>query len=293
MKSEGRHGTEMTGNGGREGPAHCGNWPLAVCSWSLRLDIAGVATAMGRLNIGYVNLALKPAFRDGGQAYLDAVAQQRWTISATTIGFPQEDYSSLERIRATGGIVPDECWPENRTIFERCAAITAETGVPFLTMHAGFIEGGDETQCSKIRDRMAMLADIAAGRGISLLMETGQETAEALRDFLVAVGHPKLGVNFDPANMILYDKGDPVDAVRTLGRWIKHVHVKDAVRTKFPGTWGTEVPWGEGEVGGDRFLRALGEVGFRGVLAIEREAGDDRFRDIAAAVGRLTNEREA
>jgi len=58
-----------------------------------------------------------------------------------------------------------------------------------------------------------------------------------------------VAVNFDPANMILYDKGDPIEAVRTLGPWIKHLHVKDATRTEQPGTWGAEVPWGTGQVG--------------------------------------------
>jgi len=120
-----------------------------------------------------------------------------------------------------------------------------------------------------------------------LLMETGQETAGCLRELLEELRHPALGVNFDPANMILYDKGDPVAAVRTLGPWIRHVHIKDAVRTKQPGTWGAEVPWGDGEVGTTAFLDALKEVGFAGVLAIEREAGNNRLGDIQLAADRL------
>jgi L-ribulose-5-phosphate 3-epimerase len=131
------------------------------------------------------------------------------------------------------------------------------------------------------------LADEAARRRIVLLMETGQETAVSLRELLEELDHAALGVNFDPANMILYDKGNPVEAVRTLGKWIKHVHVKDARRTRQPGTWGTEVPWGDGEVGGAALLRALAEAGFTGTLAIEREAGDNRLGDIQLAAARL------
>ena len=93
--------------------------------------------------------------------------------------------------------------------------------------------------------------------------------------------------------MILYGKGDPIAAVRTLGPWIKHVHIKDAVRTKQPGTWGTEVPWGEGEVGTEAFLKALKETGFAGVLAIEREAGDNRLGDIRLAAERLAGRGES
>ena len=101
------------------------------------------------------------------------------------------------------------------------------------------------------------------------------------------MNHDALGVNFDPANMILYDKGDPIEAVKVLGPWIKHVHIKDAKRTKEPGTWGAEVVWGDGEVGTDSFLKALSGTGFEGVISVEREAGDDRFGDIKTAVERL------
>ena len=100
--------------------------------------------------------------------------------------------------------------------------------------------------------------------------------------------HPALWVNFDPANMILYDKGVPVEAIRVLAPWVRHVHIKDATRTEVPGTWGAEVPWGTGEVDGDAFLRTLEEIGFQGALAIEREAGDDRFGDIKMAAEKLS-----
>ena len=266
----------------------CGHWPLSVCSWSLRTDLNGVAQAMKQLGISRVNLALKPAFREDGDAYLEAVRAQPWTVSAATIGFFHEDYSSLESIRATGGIVPDEHWDENREMVLRAIDITATLGVPFLTLHAGFIEDDDPVKAQHFRDRVVRLADAAGERGIALLMETGQETAKCLRDLLEELNHPALGINFDPANMILYGKGDPVEAVRMLGRWIRHVHIKDAIATKIPGTWGTEVPWGRGQVGSASFLHALETIGYNGALAIEREAGDNRLEDIRQAAGLLT-----
>ena len=94
-------------------------------------------------------------------------------------------------------------------------------------------------------------------------------------------------MNFDPANMILYGKGDPKEAVKVLANWIKHIHVKDALPTETPGTWGAEVPWGDGKVESNEFLTILREVGFNGVLGIEREAGDDRIGDITLAMERL------
>lgn len=266
----------------------CGHWPLSVCSWSLRTDVNGVAQAMKQLGVNRVNLALKPAFREDGDAYLEAVRAQPWTLSAATIGFFHEDYSSLESIRATGGIVPDEHWDENREMVLRAIDITAKLGVPFLTLHAGFIEDDDPVKARRFRDRVVSLADAAGERGIALLMETGQETAKCLRDLLEELNHPALGINFDPANMILYGKGDPVEAVRMLGRWIRHVHIKDAVAARIPGTWGTEVPWGRGQVGCAPFLCALETIGYNGALAIEREAGDNRLEDIRQAAGLLT-----
>ena len=266
----------------------CGNWPLAVCSWSLRTDLYGVAQAMRQLGFSRVNLALKPAFREDGDAYLEAVGAQPWTISAATIGFFHEDYSSLESIRATGGIVPDAYWDENREMGLRAIDITATLSVPFLTLHAGFIEDDDPVKARLFRDRVVRLADAAGERGIALLMETGQETANCLRDLLEELNHPALGINFDPANMILYGKGDPVEAVRMLGRWIRHVHIKDAIAAGIPGTWGTEVPWDQGQVGSASFLRALETIDYNGALAIERESGDNRLEDIRQAAGLLT-----
>ena len=87
--------------------------------------------------------------------------------------------------------------------------------------------------------------------------------------------------------MILYDKGNPIQAVKTLGPWIRHVHIKDALRTETPGTWGSEVVWGTGQVGPEAFMAALDEIGYTGALAVEREAGDTRVEDIRTAIENL------
>jgi sugar phosphate isomerase/epimerase len=269
--------------------ANCGKWPVGVCSWSLQLDVEELAQAMTELNINHVHLAVRPALGDDGQQYLSAVRKQNWNISCTMLDFPQEDYSTLETIKITGGIVPDDHWPQNRRLFEDAVKVTAELGVEYLLMHAGFIDTSSPEYTAKFAERIDSLADVAAGKNVVLLLETGQETAEELKQFLEELNHQALAVNFDPANMILYDKGDPIKAVRTLARWIKHVHVKDANRTAAPGTWGTEVPWGTGQVGTDAFLTALIDIGFNGALAVEREAGDNRLGDIKQAIDKLCN----
>ncbi len=266
----------------------CKTWPIGVCTWSLQRDIAGVADAVRDLGLGHVHLAVGPALEKGGNQYLDAVAAQDWMITSTMIDFPQEDYSTLDTIKVTGGIVPDTHWAQNRDRFMRAADVTAQLGVKYLSMHAGFIDETDKEHADKVTERIRTLADMAEEKGVIFLLETGQETAKELRSFLEALDHNFVGVNFDPANMILYDKGDPIEAVRTLAPWIQHIHVKDGVRTSQPGTWGAEVPWGDGQVGVDNFLAVLEEVEYDGALAIEREGGDDRFGDIQKAVQRLT-----
>lgn len=265
----------------------CGNFPIGVCSWSLRTDVPSVAQTMNKIGLDHVHLAIREALEENRDNFLSAVSKQNWTISATMIDFPQEDYSSLESIKVTGGIVPDEFWERNKQLFIGAAKTTARLGVKFLTMHAGFIDESTPAYAKKFHDRILSLADIAAENGIMLLMETGQETAAQLRDFLSQLNHPAVGVNFDPANMILYDKGESVEAIEILGPWIRHVHIKDAIKTTRPGTWGREVPWGEGQVGAAAFINTLTEIGYQGVLAIEREAGDERIVDIKLAAERL------
>ncbi len=82
------------------------------------------------------------------------------------------------------------------------------------------------------------------------------------------------------------------EAVKVLSPWIKHIHIKDANRTAEAGTWGAEVPWGQGQVGAEIFLKTLEEIGFDGVMAVEREAGDDRFDDIKSAIEKLNSFRK-
>jgi sugar phosphate isomerase/epimerase len=118
-------------------------------------------------------------------------------------------------------------------------------------------------------------------------METGQESAEELQRFVETLNHPNVMLNFDPANLILYNKDEPLSAFRRLAPWVRHVHIKDAIRTTKPGTWGSEVVWGSGQVNSFAFLDTLAECGFEGAVAIEREAGNQRVKDIATAVRRL------
>ncbi len=186
------------------------------------------------------------------------------------------------------GIVPDEAWERNRDLFFGAVEVTSDLGVRYMSMHLGFLDHADPVYTRKIADRTRILADSAARRNVTVLLETGQETAAELQRFLRELDHPAVAVNFDPANMILYGKGNPAEALHILSPWIRHLHVKDALKTETPGTWGSEVPWGSGQVGEKEFLQALLKIGFEGTLAVEREAGNSRWEDIRQAVRRLT-----
>lgn len=269
---------------------------IGVCSWSWRLPMRGVAREMAKADVKGIHLALGPfiapderhgAAEDAAAlAFVkERIAKGEWVLMSTMVGMVGEDYSTLETIRETGGIVPDRHWEANKRIVTAGARLTQELGCKYMSTHAGFLDESNPKALKKYVERVTWMRDECRKYGVELLLESGQETAEDLAAFLPRV--PGVGVNFDPANMILYAKGRPREAVRVLVPWIRQVHVKDARETKKPGTWGEEVPWGAGEVGGEAFLAELEALGFKGNYVVEREAGSDRPGDIRRAIREL------
>ena len=260
---------------------------LAVCSWSLQpANPQDLVTKLQATGVRRVQLALDP-LRESPDVWGEATAlfqSNSITIVSGMFGCVGEDYTTLESIQATGGIAPDATWEQNWKNIQGTAALAQKLGLKLVTFHAGFLPHEEkDPRSAKLRQRLIDIADVFAARNIMLALETGQETAAVLRDFLQKLTRPNVGVNFDPANMILYDKGNPIDALRTLGPWIRQVHIKDARRTKVPGTWGEEVVAGTGEVDWRAFFTALDQVTFKGDFCIEREAGNQRVAEIRAA----------
>jgi sugar phosphate isomerase/epimerase len=155
---------------------------------------------------------------------------------------------------------------------------TRALGLTDLMLHAGFLPEPGEPDRKPFLNTLARVSDLAQSKGVRVAFETGQETADLLRRTLDELKCPNVGVNFDPANMLLYDKGDPLRAVEILGPDIRSVHVKDANRPTMPGTWGEEVPLGQGQVSIRQFVQTLRKVGYRGPLCIEREVGNQEQR---------------
>jgi len=266
----------------------CGDkWDIAVCSWSFQRNVGEIAAAMKEMGVQHIHLALAPALAGNGGDYLAEVKKQDWKITATMLSFDYEDYSTLETIKTTGGITPDDKWESSRALFERAVGLTVELGVPYITFHVGFLNHHDKAYAEKFYFRVRTLAEIARAAGVMFLLETGQETADDLLVFIETLAHPNVGLNFDPANLILYNTDEPLGAIRKLAKYVRHVHIKDAVRTKVKGEWGSEVPWGDGDVNPFVFLNELAAAGYTGAISVEREAGFQRTKDIALAVRRL------
>lgn len=260
---------------------------LAVCSWSLQPDSPQqLVDQLKTLGLPRVQLALDPLRTDPdrwGQCGA-LCAQHGIQIISGMFGTVGEDYSTLESIRRTGGLVPDHTWDENWRNIQVIVRLAQQLGLRLVTFHAGFLpHQQSDPAFEKLLGRIRAVADLFAAEGIDLGLETGQETADTLQLFLQKLDRRNVGVNFDPANMILYDKGDPIQALRLLSPWLKQCHIKDANRTRVPGTWGEEVVVGTGQVDWPAFFRVLRDNRFDGYLAIEREAGNQRLQDIATA----------
>jgi sugar phosphate isomerase/epimerase len=260
---------------------------LAVCSWSLQpASPADLAAKLETTGIRRVQLALDP-LRDLPKVWGETAAlfrQKGITIISGMFGCVGEDYSTLETIRLTGGIAPDATWEQNWDNMRTTAALAHELGLKLVTFHAGFLPHEEkDPNFAKMLRRLSETADVFKAAKIALALETGQETAPVLVQLLQTLKRRNVGVNFDPANMILYDKSNPIAALRVLGPWIRQVHIKDARRTKVPGTWGEEVAAGTGEVDWQAFFVTLRELNYKGDFVIEREAGTQRVADIQAA----------
>lgn len=263
---------------------------IGVCSWSLQVaSVPELKRLMDGLKIDVVQIACGDphhAAWDEGDAMPKAAVAAGFRMCGTMLGFPGEDYTTPQTIQKSGGFGDPATRPERLERFRWALDRTRALGLTDLMLHAGFLPEPGTPDRKPFLDTLARVSQLAAEQGVTVAFETGQETADLLRRTLDDLRCPNLKVNFDPANMILYDKGDPLKAVEVLGPDIRSVHVKDATRTKVPGAWGEEVPLGKGQVNIREFIRRLKKVGYQGSLCIEREVGNQqqRISDIAHGI---------
>jgi sugar phosphate isomerase/epimerase len=266
---------------------------LGVCSWSLQVgSIAELRRLLDELGVNVVQIACGDphhASWEEGDALPAAARASGIAMTGAMLGFPGEDYTTPASIKATGGFGDPATRGERLERLGWALERTVALGLSDLMLHAGFLPEHDDPARPAMLDTLARAAALAAEKGVTLAFETGQETAALLRRTLDELKAPNLKVNFDPANMLLYDMGDPIRAVELLGPDIRSVHVKDARRPTVPGRWGEEVPLGQGAVNIRKFVQTLKDVGYTGPLVVEREVGDQagRLRDVAHGLAYL------
>lgn len=201
-------------------------------------------------------------------------------ISVVFGGFEGESYADIPTVVRTVGLVPPQTRAARLVEMKEISDFARLLGVGAVGLHVGFVPHDTaDPLYGEIVAVTGQLCDHCRGNGQNLHLETGQETADTLLRFLGDVGRQNLFVNFDPANMILYGSGEPIAALRKVGRYVRSVHCKDAKWAARPGQeWGAEVPLGEGDVGIENFLRTLNELGYTGPLTIEREIPQEPSR---------------
>src|SRR5438045_3739996 len=241
--------------------------PLAigVCSWSLQVkSIPELKRLMDQLGLSVVQIACGDphhAAWDEGDDMPKAARVAGFQMTGTMLGFPGEDYTTPAHIQRTGGFGNPADRAERMEVFKWGLDRTSKLGLDRLMMHAGFLPERNDPDRKPFLDTLGSAAALAKAKGIILGFETGQETADLLRLTLDDLKCSNVSVNFDPANMLLYDMGDPIRAVEILGPDISSVHCKDANRPTTQGEWGEEVPLGQGQVNMRVFIEGSEKTG--------------------------------
>jgi sugar phosphate isomerase/epimerase len=224
---------------------------------------------------------------ENAHAFLDKLRRYNLTLTCVFGGFEGESYADIPTVARTVGLVPPETRAARTQEMKEIADFAKLLGCNVVALHLGFVP--HDTKHPLYGDVIAITRDVCdhcTANGQALHLETGQESADALLQFINDVGRDNLFINFDPANMILYGTGEPIAALKKVGKYVKSVHCKDGKWAKNPGQeWGQEVPLGQGDVGMENYLRTLKEIGYDGPLTIEREIPQEPDRQKAEIGG--------
>lgn len=217
------------------------------------------------------------------RAFLEELRTMGVKITVVFGGFEGESYADIPTVARTVGLVPPETRKERTQELKEISDFARLLEVDAIGLHVGFVP--HERTDPLYQEVVAVtreVCDHCQHNGQRLHLETGQESADTLLRFIGDVARDNLFINFDPANMILYGSGEPIEALRKVGKYVRSVHCKDAKWAANPGKeWGREVPFGQGDVGAENFLRTLKELGYTGPLTIEREIPEEPARQKA------------
>ncbi len=249
------------------------------------------------LGVGTVHLHAPAAANrvpERARSIRDEFAAAGVEITVVFVGFPEDNYATVETVKASVGLVPPDLRAERLRETLLIADFARDLGVDAIGMHLGFVDpDGSSAAFAELVEITRAVCDHCAQNGQYFHLETGQETADELLHFIEIVDRSNLAVNFDPANMILYGAGNPLEALDKVGRYVRSVHCKDASYERKPGQhWADDAPLGAGDVDIEAFLGKLEALGYQGPLTIEREYAPDQAGDIAAALRLVEQLRE-
>jgi sugar phosphate isomerase/epimerase len=182
----------------------------------------------------------------------------------------------------TIGLVPQQYRPQRIAHLKQASDFAKKLGIPALHTHFGFIpEDPNDPLYNQTVQALREVASYLKANGQIMLYETGQETPITLLRAITDVGVDNQFVNLDTANLILYGKGNPVDALDVIGKLVRGTHAKDGLFPTDPKKLGEEVPIGQGKVDFPKLIARLKKLGYGGPLTIEREiSGPCQIEDI-------------
>ncbi len=213
-------------------------------------------------------------------------------VCAIWAGVPGPAQWNFKSGPTTLGLVP----PEYRTMridaLKKWADFAKLIGTKAIIKHCGFIpENMTDPEFEPVVQAIKEIAEYCKSKGLEFWFETGQETPVTLLRTIERIGTGNLGINLDPANLILYGKGNPIDSLDVFGKYVKNIHIKDGLYPTDGDHLGREVKVGDGKVNFPVFLKRLKEIGFTGELIIEREiSGDQQIKDIRETIEYLTKQ---
>lgn len=260
---------------------------IGAMFWAGRDDLA-IIKALG-VQCGQLGIAGNIGLKSLATKWKALLEEEDFAVVTAFCAYDGESYADIPTVQRTVGFIP----PETREVREartlEVSDFAAEIGVKSIACHIGFVpEDAQHPDAIAVRDMVRRVCDHAAKHGQTFALETGQEPAQTLLHFFKEVDRPNLGINFDPANMVLYGTGDPIEALGVLAPHVISVHAKDGdwPPVGVEGALGTERPLGQGAVGMERFMAKLKEIGYKGTINIEREIEDlqQRYADMAMAV---------
>jgi sugar phosphate isomerase/epimerase len=260
-------------------------WPIGVFT-SIDAGL-GVKLEVAR-ELGIPTIQLHAPHRQtrtkaNAEKFLARLKELGITLTAVFGGFDGESYADIPTVVKTVGLVPPETRAARLVEMKEISDFARQLHCDVVALHIGFVphDAGDPLYKEAVQVTRDLCLHCAVNHQ-ALHLETGQETAESLLQFIMDVGVTNLFINFDPANMILYGTGEPIAALKRVGQFVRSVHCKDGKWAKNPGQeWGQEVPLGDGDVNMEAYLRTLGEIGYTGPLTIEREIPQDPARQKA------------